>query len=184
MHRFLGVAATLLVAAPTVAASVPDGWGSAKLRMRVEDVRKAYPQLAPAPHVTSHAFFSHPSMARYVLMQTRIPELQEPVDVEFRFWDDQLWTILVYYGKNSTASVTAYLTSLYGPPQGIGSSPAWVGPRSKLIMQSRAQWFSINDNDLARDAHQAYIEMQDARATPDSATPHAVDTPRPAMTPS
>jgi hypothetical protein len=183
MYRFFGVAATLLVAVPTVAASAPDRWGLVKLRMHVEDVRKAYPQLAPAPRVTSPAFFTHPSMGRYVLMQTRIPELKEPVDVEFRFWNDQLWTILVYYGKNPTSSVVAYLTTLYGPSQGIGSSPAWVGPRSKLVVSSPAKWFSINDNDLARDAQQAYIDMQSARTTAGKATPPAANTPSPAMTP-
>jgi len=183
MHRGFGMALALLVSVPVVAASVPDGFGSAKLRMRVEDVRKAYPQLEPAPRVSSHAFFGHPSLARYVVMQTRLPELQEPVDIEFRFWDDRLWTILVYYGKNTTGSVTAYLPKLYGPAQGIGSNPAWVGPRSKVLVSTRAQWFSITDTDLAYDAQKAFMEMQDTRPTPGGPTPRAADTPRPAMTP-
>ncbi len=158
------------------ATAVPDGFGDAKLRMSVDQVRKVYPKLALAPMVQGKEFLSHPRMQRYLLTNVTVMNLRHPVEVEFRFWNGQLWTVIVYYNGNTQADVTSALTRTYGPPNSPVGDPSWVTQTSKLVTSPQAQWYSINDKALGREAQEAFVASLDRHGPPLTVPP----TPAPA----
>jgi len=174
----LSLAVTVTVADPTQARQtptpvVPDGFGAAKLGMSAAQVRALYPALAPAPALKNVPYFNNPKLTRYVLMQHAVDGLKEPVDIEFRFWDDHLWSVIVYTGNNPFDAVLAQLASRYGPSSTHTGAPSWVGPRSSLVTTPAQKWYSVNDLVLSREAQHDLTERlrQQHRALPDGTAP-------------
>jgi hypothetical protein len=145
-----GFGLQLVSAAAAQPRPAPTGYGKAHFAMSVATVRAAYPELQEAPKVAG--YLSHPDLQRYVLWHTRITGLDQPVDIEIRFWKDRLWTVLFYCGGNSTADVQRYLTEQYGTAAASGSDPAWTWPDRTLVLQPKHGWFSIADKTISKEA--------------------------------
>jgi hypothetical protein len=159
------------------AAAPLDGFGPAKFGMSVDAVRGLYPGIAPAPPIAGDSFLSHPNMARLYLEKATVMGLKHPVAVEFRFWKNELWTVIVYFLDNSFEDVTAMLTRQYGPADTPGDDPAWVRDNAKLVTMPGGHWYSMNDTRISAAAKADLIQSLHDEAARRKASRTPVATP-------
>ncbi len=165
MSLVLFVAVAAGAQEPTPRPTPPAGFQKAHFGESVKQVKAAYPDLQPAP-VVAAGYLMHPGLQRQVLYARRLPGLNEPVDLELRFWKDRLWTILFYTGKNPQGDVDVYLQREYGPPATSENESVWIWPGRTLISQSARGWFALADKELGRDAQKELAGSRMSGATP------------------
>jgi len=165
--------------ASTPLAHVPEGFGKAKFGMTLEQVRQLYPTLVPAPFVTSAAFFKSPHLTRYWMTNVDVPGLKPKSSVEFRFWKNQLWSIIVYYGGKTYADVVEHLQQSYGPPTVKNSQPSWTLGKVTIITSPGQMWYSLDDGDISNDVRREFMEAIQQRQQAKPAQPPALATATP-----
>jgi len=164
-----------------------EGFGKAKFGMSLEQVRHVYPKIVPAQPGAGAAYFKSPLLDRFALGGVRVAGLGQPVDFEFRFWKNQLWGVIVYYGGNGFSDVAEDLYRRFGKAATEGIDPTWVKPTATITTAPTEGWYSITDNRRTKDvqqefaralaAEQAVAAARAARANPTPATPPAQNTP-------
>jgi hypothetical protein len=179
---FLSCAAYAAPPTATPAPHAPEGFGTAKFGMTLEQVRQLYPTLAKAPVVTSAAYFRLPSLTRYWITKVDVPGLRSQCDVEFRFWKNRLWSVVVYYGANAFADVAEKLRREYGPPSTKSRDPSWAFGSASITTSPGQMWYSLDDNEIGKDVQRGFtetIQQQRARraAHPPAGTPPMRPTP-------
>lgn len=141
------------------ATNEPTGFGKARFGMSVEEVRALYPEMEATKQRLGAPVVEGPLISRHVLWKQNVPGLNQPADVELRFWKNQLWVVIVYFGANDLDSVLRALTDQYGAPnKGDPRAPVWSGARSTIIVSAKAKWYSMHDNAISKDAQNALIE--------------------------
>lgn len=132
-----------------------DGFAGVKFGTGVEDARKTLPAMTPLADDVKmpSASFSSPFLKRFLVKDYAIEGLSLPVDVELRFWKDQLWAFLVYFKEADRQAALDYLEKTYGKhPTGTDSRPIWRGDKVTLQSMSEGGWFGATDNALSDDA--------------------------------
>jgi len=135
----------------------PKGFGKAKFGMTLEQVRQLYPTLAPAPVVTSAAYFRSPNLTRYWMTKVDVPGLHGPCSVEFRFWKSQLWSVVVYYGAIAFTDVVEHLQRDFGPPSTKGRDPSWALGTATITTSPGQRWYSFEDSEISKDVRGAFL---------------------------
>jgi hypothetical protein len=133
-------------------------FGKARFGMTVEEMKALYPQMEDLNKSLGAAVAEGRFITRRVLWQQQLPGLPDPTDIELRFWKNQLWVVIVYFGNNDLDTIMKMLTERYGPPQGDPGSPVWSGPTSTVIVAAKARWYSAYDNVISKDAQAVFME--------------------------
>lgn len=141
-----------------VAETEPAGFGKARFGVSPEEVKILYPQLEELKKGLGAVVVEGPLITRWVLWKQELPGLPQPTDVELRFWKNQLWVVIVYFGANDLDTVVKALTERYGPPRGKPASAVWQRARSTIIVAGKAKWYSVQDNAISREAQAVFIE--------------------------
>ena len=162
---------------------VPQGFGKAKFGISLEQARTLYPALTKAG-ATAAAYFRSPNLTRYWMTKVKVPGLKEDCSVEFRFWKDKLWSVIVYYGTNPTPDVMENLAREYGRPTVRTSEPSWTLGTVTIITSPAQMWYSFDDGEIGKDVRREFMEavqhQQDRTGKPDAAAaPAAAGTPAP-----
>jgi hypothetical protein len=144
--------------APAVEETAPPVFGKAQFGMTLEEMRTLYPEMEDLTKSLGAAVAEGRFIARRVLWKQKLPGLPEPTDIELRFWKNQLWVVIVYFGSNDLDTVVKVLTERYGPPQGDPGSPVWSGAKSTVIFAAKARWYSVHDNAISKDAQAVFME--------------------------
>lgn len=177
----VSVAAAVLAAAVAGAptppaprtAELPDGFGKATFGMSVEQVRRSYPGMKPAVPGTGAAYFNSPNLTRYTVAPAKVPGLPAPANVEFRFWKNKLWVVIVYYGGNPFSDIAEDFYRRYGKSTSEGLAPTWVGPKTTILTAPDEMWYSVADNRITKDAQAALVEALQAQRAGRPAAPSA-----------
>ncbi len=138
--------------------SAPEGFGKAAFGASMKTARAALPEMKSLPVPPNAGFLGNPKLGRFVLSQQKLEGLSAPVEVELRFWEDHLWTVIVYAGSNPFDAVLQMLEAKYGPPSNRDRSPTWVWPTRNLVTAPAQQWYSIADKEIGRAAQAALME--------------------------
>jgi hypothetical protein len=164
------LAALLLVGVPCAAGSANaaelTGYGKAKFGSTSAAVKKLYPKAreVAATDKLAAPFIGGPFITRLLLENQTIPGLPKPILVELRFWKDQLWGVIGYFGENTDQQVLDMLTKQLGPPQ--ANNPAqvtWSGTKTQTIVSPRLRWYGTTDDALSTQA-QAWLAEQIEKA--------------------
>jgi len=140
-----------------VSPHVPQGYGKAKFGISFEQAHKLYPALTKAGS-TSAAYFRSPNLTRYWMTKVKVPGLKDDCSVEFRFWKDRLWSIIVYYGANPSGDVMENLAREFGPPTVRTSDPSWTLGRVTIITSPPQMWYSFDDGEIGKDVRREFME--------------------------
>jgi hypothetical protein len=159
--------------APTPARAVPHGFGKAKFGMTLEQVRRLYPKLAPAPAITGAAYFPSPNLARYWITKVDVPGLRNRCNVEFHFWNNHLWNVIVHYRTNPFADVMKNLRRAYGPPTSEVRDPSWALGTATITTSPGQMWYGFDDAKITKDVQRALLEAvhQQVPKAPPTPTP-------------
>jgi len=136
----------------------PTGFGKARFGMTVAQVSEIYPQMEKLTKSLGAAVVEGPLIERRVLWKEEISGLSKPVNVELRFWKDQLWVVIVYFGENDLETVVRLLTERHGPPSGKPANAIWEGKKSTIMIAGKARWYSIQDNAISKEAQAVFME--------------------------
>jgi hypothetical protein len=157
---------TLLLAPPiggTAAAmeNEPAGIGKAKFGMSPAEVEKLYPG-AVRTLVGMESLGAAPVGGPYVVRQAfsahAVEGLPEPTTVELRYWKDQLWVVVVYYGNNSAEVVQEALRKRHGPPDLASNDSLWRGEKVQVNTVNRERWYALADKALSAEAQKLFSE--------------------------
>jgi hypothetical protein len=119
----------------------------------IAQVQKVYPKMRKLDkeHLGATAVMS-PLMPRYYQPEATVRGLAEPIALELRFWKDQLFVVIGYYGGNSHEAVVKWLERRYGKPTHTQPDPTWIGKQISIVTTPGEAWFSLNDSKLAAEA--------------------------------
>ncbi|MGH7788128.1 MAG: hypothetical protein ACRERC_14745 [Candidatus Binatia bacterium] len=149
------VAALVLCCSAAGAFEEPRGFGKATFGMPADEVRKLLPQavpLSPGEQLGASAI-SGPDISRMVLRNYTVEGLPKPTTVELRFWKHQLWGVIVYFGDNTDAEVTALLDKQFGPSDSTDPKQLlWIGATTQTTATFRQRWYGSNDQKLSKEA--------------------------------
>jgi len=190
--------ASVTLAQPTPAAAqhakqqrhAPQGYGKATFGITLDQARALYPALTKAG-ATAAAYFRSPNLTRYWMTRVKVPGLTQDCSVEFRFWKDRLWSIVIFYGTNKTPDVLKYLEHTYGPPTVRSSEPTWTLGSASIVTSPGQMWYSFDDTEIGKDVQREFMEAVQhqhdrkaaaAAAPGPAATPTAVGRATPATT--
>src|SRR5262245_51642523 len=82
-----------------------------------QQAQKLYPKLQKLDKERFAAAFPYgPLFPRYYRPDVKLPGLPHPVALELRFFKEELWVIVAYFGDNSNEQILAFLNKRYGPP--------------------------------------------------------------------
>ena len=149
------------VLAATPRPPLPRGFGKAKFGMSVAQVRRLYPALQPAQGGGA-AYFNSPHLTRYLIPRVNVTGLKQRVNVELRFWKDQLWTVIVYYGTNPFEEVVQSLSRQYGQATTRGNDPSWEDSHTTIITAPGQAWYSFSDNAISKDPQEVLRNLLEA----------------------
>ena len=138
---------------PAAAPAVPSGWGREQLGMSLAELRRLYPDARLGTPLT--APFDDPRVQRWLRFAVEESDLPQPVDIEYRLWDEKLWMVLVYTGVNPSAAVRRALERRFGPPTDRGATPTWLWPDRKLVTHLDQRWFALVHRATDREARAA-----------------------------
>lgn len=161
----------------------PTGYGKAKFGDSPQKVEKLYPGKVKAlgqESLGATPVFS-PLIARQSLSDQKVLGLAHPVTVELRYWKDQLWVVIVYYGANDSTAVNEALRKEYGKPDQSSADQVWKGKKTLVNTANRERWYAMSDNAIAHDAQMAFMEemrqaqekMRERQGRPAQAPPAA-----------
>ncbi|MDX2166991.1 MAG: hypothetical protein SF182_08010 [Deltaproteobacteria bacterium] len=147
-------------------AAEPTGYGKAKFGSSTAAVKKLYPTLrevAPTDKLVA-PFIGGPFITRMLLDNQTVAGLPKPVLVELRFWKDQLWGAIGYFGDNTDQQVMDMLTKQLGPPQASNAAQVtWTGKATQTIVSPRLRWYGTTDDALSKQA-QAWLAEEIEKA--------------------
>lgn len=147
----------LLTASPALGAGEPPtAFGKARFGMSAQQVRELHPALETLDKMLGAAVVKGPNITRYVLWKQEIPNLPHPADVEFRFWDDKLWIILVYFGENQVEAVQKAVREQYGPPD--QGDHVWRSEEVTVFIAAKNKWYSVQSNAISAEAQKVFME--------------------------
>jgi hypothetical protein len=150
-----------------------EGFAGVKFGASIEDARKVLPAMSPLADDVKmpSASFSSPFLKRFLVEGYEIEALSSPVDVELRFWKDQLWAFLVYFKEADRQAALDYLEKTYGKhPSGTDSRPIWRGEKVTLQSMSEGGWFGATDNALSDDARAWFFKALTGNAEGNAAS--------------
>ena len=180
-HAAYAVVPTATPAAIPGPAHAPEGFGAAKFGMTLEEVRQVFPALVPAPLITSAAYFRSPNLTRYWMTKVDVPGLQNQCSVEFRFWKNQLWSVIVYYGTNPFPVVVENLQRTYALKPRHTPDPSWDLGSATITTSPGQMWYSFDNTEIGKAVQHDFIEairQQHARkAAALGGTPRVAQTP-------
>ena len=151
---------TLLVSAAAAMDHEPTGFGKARFGMSPEEVEKLYPgkvRVLGQENLGASPVFS-PRVVRQVLPDQKILDLKEPTNVEFRYWDNKLWVVVVYFGQNTVQQVNEALRKEYGKPPAVSADSLWTGTKAVVNTANRDRWYAISDLAISKEAQAAFME--------------------------
>lgn len=149
-----------LVSAAAAMDNPPTGYGKAKFGASPAQVEKLYPgqiKVLGQESLGATPVFS-PYIVRQSLSDQKVLGLEKPVTVELRYWKDQLWVVIVYYGANDIKDVNEALRKQYGKPNQTSSDQVWQTDKVLLNTANRERWYAISDNAIAHEAQVAFME--------------------------
>lgn len=158
--------ALALLCVTSAHAAEPTGYGKAKFGSSTAAVKKLYPKLreVTATDKLTAPFIGGPVITRMLLDKQTVAGLPKPILIELRFWKDQLWGVVGYFGDNTEQQVLDMLTKQLGPPQ--ANNPAqvtWSGAKTQTIVSPKLRWYGITDDALSKQA-QAWLAEQIEKA--------------------
>lgn len=133
----------------------PAGFGPAAFGMGLMQVWKLFPlaKLMSGEEQLGAPLVAEPYVDRLELRDQSVTGLDKPTTVELRFWKDQLWSAVVYFGDNDVAQVKAFLEKTFGRPVGSEADhPTWPGPRVTTTAVYSQKWYASSLNDLSQEA--------------------------------
>ena len=127
--------------------------------MSVDDLRRHYPEMEELGDQNLGALpIGGPHISRYVARDQQQPGLAKPSDLEFRFWKDKLWIIIVYFGENDADAVMATLREQLGSPTGDDKQhPRWDGEKTEVTVSPAQGWYGIADKAASKEAREWLI---------------------------
>ena len=172
---------------------LPTGFGATKFGMRLAEVWAMYPK-AELLEQTAQLGASNvggPYVDRLALRNYPVAGLDKPTTVELRFWKDQLWTVIVYFGDNDLEHSKAYLVKTFGPRRaGDSESPSWPGASVTTSATYKQRWYGTSDNAMSQQVAAWFADVIAGKWTDASPaekadrakrmaalTPHGVSTP-------
>lgn len=182
-------AATAPTAAPAAAgtpAGAFTGYGPVPFGTSLARARALLPAARP---IGADVFLGAPTIGgphvdRLLLEQQSVAGLPQPINVELRFWKQQLWIVHLYLQDNPADAVRAMLVARLGPPTDERPRTlTWVTDATTTTWQVELRWVAITDHALSREAQAAFRDVLGGGARPSapgaSATSPAVTTPAP-----
>lgn len=164
----------------------PKGFEKAEFGMSVKKVRALYPTMHEVDPAKVSSLYNRPGMASFEMAGQKVEWLPKPVDVVFRFLNDQFWVVLVKYGTNDSDDVEQGLHERYGETKIKG---IWVGDTVTLALHRRDKSFELSSRALAAEAEKQMLPPKVMKglltvpgATPEAA-PKAEAAPTPATVP-
>jgi hypothetical protein len=136
----------------------PPVFGKARFGMTLEEMKALYPEMEELKKGLGATVIEGQFITRQVLWKQKLPGLPEPTDIELRFWKNQLWVVIVYFGANDLDTVMKVLSERYGPPPGDPATPVWSGAKSTVILAAKVKWYSVHDNAISKDAAAVVLE--------------------------
>lgn len=133
----------------------PTGFGTAKFGMSLAEVWKMYPQarLLGEKETLGAAAVGGPYIDRLVLRNQPVPGFAKPTTVELRFWKDQLWGVVVFFGDNDPEQCKAYLARTFGPSTARDlDNPVWLGEKVSSTGTYKEHWYGYTDIAMSREA--------------------------------
>lgn len=108
--------------------------------------------LAPSRGLGASAL-GGPYIDRLALRKQPVPGFDTPTTVELRFWKDQLWGVIIYFGDNDQEKCKAYLAETFGPTTATNpDNPVWEGEKVTTIGVYKQGWYGSSDNALSQQA--------------------------------
>jgi len=154
----------------------PKGVGKADFGMSPAQVEKAYKdkfRRLDKEHLGATPVYN-PDIVRDLIEDQRLIGLEQPVNIELRFWKDKLWVAIVYYGKNPNEKVNEALRREYGTPDQTGKDAIWKGDKVMVNSANAERWYAVSDVAVSREVQAAFMkDFQQAqqRAQGQSAPP-------------
>jgi hypothetical protein len=133
----------------------PTGFGTAKFGMSLAQVWKMYPQarLLRENETLGAAAVGGPYIDRLVLRNQPVPGFAKPTTVELRFWKDQLWGVIVFFGDNDPEQCKAYLAKTFGPTTSRDpDNPVWLGGKVSSTGTYKEHWYGYTDIAMSQEA--------------------------------
>jgi len=136
----------------------PADFGKARFGMTAEEVRELYPDMEILKRNLGASSVGGPFVQRFVLAKHEVPGVRTPTSVEFRFWKDHLWVVIVYFRSGDLDTVTKALTERYGPFKGKPENAVWSREKTTVMVAGKAKWYSLHDNAISEEAQAAVME--------------------------
>ncbi|MBI4518183.1 MAG: hypothetical protein HY699_20465 [Deltaproteobacteria bacterium] len=158
------------------------GFDKLKLRQPLSEVQKTYPKMRKMNDSENlgAATILSPLLQRYHQLGVKLSGLSKPVSLELRFWKEQLWVVVVYFGENSRDDVVRMLKKRYGEPTFTQPDPAWNGKQVGVGYAPKEGWFSVGSIPIASEIQnmmaaemQRLRERQQQRSQPAAPAPVA-----------
>lgn len=149
---------------PTTPRPAPEGWEDAKLRMTLAEFRRAFPTSEEGPALPGLSLDGR--VRRQLVWKAPAQGLSRPVDLEFRFWEEKLWMILVYTNDTPRQELQSFLEARFGVPTLALEKPSWIWPRVKVVAEPRKGWFAIFDRELGQKVQAALHRVAEPWGNP------------------
>jgi len=135
------------------------GYGDVTFGASETAAKKRYPAARAVGQLDNLGapFLGGAHIDRLILDKQSVAGLPKPTTVELRFWKDQLWGVIVYFGDNTDQQVTDLLTKRLGPSQSKDPTRlTWVGTKTQTSATIKQRWYGVTDLALSKEA-QAWL---------------------------
>jgi hypothetical protein len=153
--------AILLLAAPAAALeNQPSGLGKAQFGMSPKQIEKIYKgkvrtldreNLGATPIYTA-------DVVRQVIADEKVAGLDQPTNVELRYWKNKLWVIIVYFGQNGAEAVNEALLKQFGKPTVSSTDLVWQFPKVLVNTSNREHWYALAELEMSKEVQAAFTE--------------------------
>jgi len=167
------VAAAFAVATSGVAVAAPsiadlEGFAGIEFGDSLEVAKKKHPEMRPVSTNDTRlnaAAIQSPHLMRQVIGDYKLGNVPTPVQVELRFWRDQLWAVVVYYDRGESEAVLKYLDETYGPrTSGAPERPIWSDDRVQLQVVTTGGWYGATSKPISEDARAWFFKKLSGHA--------------------
>jgi hypothetical protein len=145
----------------------PTGYGKAAFGSSVTKVRELYPGMKELSGSESlgEPIVQTPNITRYVLRDQ--PLDGEKIDVELRFWKDQLWFYVGYFDPKDADRVASLLSKRHGPPdRKTETRVLWNGDKTMIVELKSHGRFTVQDKGVSRQAQTWFMDALKASRRP------------------
>ncbi len=155
-------------AAPSPSIADLKGFAEIEFGDSLEVAKKKHPEMRPVSTTDTRlnaAAIQSPHLVREVIGDYKLGNVPTPVQVELRFWRDQLWAVVVYYDRGESEAVLKYLDETYGPrTSGTPQRPIWSDDRVQLQVVTTGGWYGATSKSISEDARSWFFKKLSGHA--------------------